>query len=533
MRAAARDQVVTARDVGRMLRRGALLAIVTAVAAGTAGFLVSSRSPMTYSAEVGVIAAQPGADLRGMNIIAPSTVEAGVYQSAILDGDVVRRALTRVDGVEPTPQRIEAFLERVRVRVQDAQRSSTIWVEVRHPSPTFAADAVNAIVDELVIWDRERAQRALDRSVTAIERSIEELDGQIQEATQAGDAGRVASLEELRAQRSAELATARETRAGAMVVGLLEPLRSAQPPDEPVGPRVLFTTVVATLLGLVLGYGLQLLRWTFDRRVGDRDDVMDLTGLPVLAEFPPLSRRSLRLSSEAAGFFHTNVALATRGASPRIIAVTSPAKPAEREGVAMSLAENFARSGQRTLLVDADMRHPGVTAYLDLVPQSTVPLDAYLQQTGAVHAPVQIAIGHDQAFDFVPSFTAQRFPVELLNEGFETCLNTWKDAYDAIVIDAAPVVPFADTLAIAPYCSGVVVCASAARSSQTQLEAAVDLLDDPHITLIGIALVEVRDRHAVPAGTVTGARGGPATRDGLKTRVPAGRGTDPKSGRRV
>ena len=532
-RTSGNDRAITARSVTRLLVRGSVLALVTALAAGFAGYFVSSSQSPTYSAEVGVIASQPGSQYSDLNIITPPTVDPGVYQSAILDGDVVVEALTRLNGEAPSQQRLERFLESVRVRVEDAQRSSTIWVEVRDGSPEYAANAVNLIAEELIVWDRERARQSLDRSIAAIERSIAELEAEIRRAVEAGDEERAVSLRSIRDQRSQELATALQTSSSALVVGLLEPLRWEVPPETPVGPRVLFTTVIATLLGLVLGYGLQALRWTLDTRVGGRDDVMEATGLPVLAEFPAQRRGAVRASPEASGFFHTNVVLSTRGASPRLVVVTSPTKPFERAGAAMSLAENFARSGQRTLLVDADLRHPGLTDQLDLVRSSAVSLDAYLGNPEQPFLPVSVAIGGKQSFDFVPSFTSERFPVDLLNEGFEGRLEAWKQEYDAIVFDSAPVVPFADTLAIAPFCSGVVLCVSATRTTREQLDDALDVLAGPQVPVLGIAVTDVRDgvrRSRSREGASSGGSGGA---ERLKTRVPTGRRSNGSSSRRA
>lgn len=485
------DRVLTASDVFRGVRRGALYAVALATLLGAAAYWVASRSAPIYSAEVGIIATQPGSQFRDMNIISPPTVDAGVYQSAILNGEVVLEALAQLDGERPSERRLTSFLESVRVRVDESQRSSTVWIEVRNPSASYAADAVNAITEQLVAWDRDRARRALDRSIEVIERSLADIDAELA-AADATDAERIANLTSLREQRASELQNAVETRSAALIVGLLEPLRKATPPEEPIGPREVFSTLVAVLLGLVLGYGIQIVFWTLNVRVGGRDAVMATTGLPVLVEFPRRPRRTKRHASEAAGFFHANIALATRGAEPRVILLTSPMRAEEKAGVAIGLAENFARSGRRTLLVDADLRYPGITEWIGLDPANTVSFDTYLANPDEALAPVAVAVGGRHEFHFIPSFTSQRFPVDLLNAGFDLCLARWAEAYDVIVLDSAPVIPFADTLTIAPSCTGVVVSVSATRTTQGQLDAAVALLQRPQVNVLGVAITDAR-----------------------------------------
>src|SRR5690606_4485470 len=141
-----------------------------------------------------------------------------------------------------------------------------------------------------------------------------------------------------------------------------------------------------------VGYGLLFLMWSLDQRVSGREELMALTGLPVLAEFPKRSRRAHRLSAEAASFFRTNVAIATRSVSPLILAVTSPRHPKEKEGVAVSLAESFARDRQRTLLIDANLRQPGATKGLDISSVKTPPFEVYLANPHQRFMPATVAV---------------------------------------------------------------------------------------------------------------------------------------------
>ena len=490
---ASTDPGVSVLDLVRILVRGALFAVFLAVAAGASAYYLTSRMPPTYAARVGVVASQLSARFGELGLIAPPMVDPGVYQSAILEGDVVAEALVRVDGVRPGERQLEDFIkDAVRVRVENTQMSSMVWIEVRHTSPAYAARVANAIAEQLVLWDRERASRAIDRSIAAIEASIENLAGEIAEAEAANDAARAAALTALRTQRDQELTAAIATRSSALIVGLLEPLRLAAPPEEPVGPRVVLVTLAATLLGLVLGYAVQLVRWTLDTRIGTRDEVMTRTGLPVLAEFPRLGRRASRLSPEAAGFFRTNVVLATRRQEPRVIVVTSPTHPVEKQGVAIALAESFARSGQRTLLVDADMRSPGVTGALDLVPASATPLEVFLANPDRAYPTVSVALGNKRSFDFVPSFSSERYPVDLINEGFAAQLDSWCQSHDVVVLDTTPVLAYADALAMAPHATGVVVSVSASRSSRDRLDDALGLLARSQVKVLGVVLTDLR-----------------------------------------
>jgi Mrp family chromosome partitioning ATPase len=377
--------------------------------------------------------------------------------------------------------------------VENQQVSSIIRIEIEHRDPQFAADMANAIADELMYWDRERANRTLSRSVTTIERGIADIDRELAGAV---TPERQAALQSLRTERSAELERAIAASSSALVVGLLEPLRAATPPERAVGPRVVFSTVVAVLLGLISGYGLVLIREALDTGVGDRDAVMTLTGLPVLAEFIRRSRRSHRHSPEMASFLRTNLLLATRGTEHRVIVVTTATDVREKDRVAVSLAESLARGGARTLLVDADLRHPNTTHWLNVLPNAAAPFEVHLANHHQRHAPVNVAVGARRSFDFVPSFTSAPFPVDALNQGLAPLLEAWKAQYDVIVLDTTPVVPFADTLAIATLTTGVVLCASARTTTRDHLLEAIDVIGRAQVRVLGVVLTDLAPTRA-------------------------------------
>ena len=494
----ARTSSIDLRDALRFLRRGALLALFVAAAAGATAYLISSNSEPTYRASIAHLASQPVAAFGALDVIAPPPIDPAAYRSALLEGSLVRDALARLSGEPPSERDLERFLRTLRVSIERQQLSSVIRIEVDDRDPAYAAAVANAISDELIRWDRERAYRTMTRGVEQIERSIAEIDREL-----AGDLSveRRETLLSLRQQRSEELTRASAIAASSFVVGLLEPLRAASPPERAIGPRVVFTTVIAVLLGLVGGYGVLAIRSSLDTRLGDRSAVADLAGLPVLAEFAPQRRGTHRLSAEVAAFLRTNLVLATRRSAPRIIVVTSPNSEQEKDGVALALADSFARGGSHTLLVDANLRHPAMTARLDVAPSGAAPFEVYLANPLRQHVPVGVTVTQRRSFDFVPSFTAARYPVELLNQGLPAQLEAWGTAYDVIILDASPVIPFADALVIAPLATGVVLCASGRRTSRERLREAVRSLDRDGVEVLGIVLTERRVPRQANPGT--------------------------------
>jgi Mrp family chromosome partitioning ATPase len=82
--------------------------------------------------------------------------------------------------------------------------------------------------------------------------------------------------------------------------------------------------------------------------------------------------------------------------------------------VALSLAESFARNGQKTLLVDADLRAPVLGKEYNLNSQTVTPLISYFETFYQEDAPVAVPLGPSQNLEVIPSFEAAPNPTELL-----------------------------------------------------------------------------------------------------------------------
>ena len=482
------------RSVLVFVRRGAFIALLLAAVAGGATYSVVQRADDYYRATIVLIVSQPSSALATLGLVSPPPVDPGVFRTALLEGNIVRDALLRLTGQRPSDQDFEAFLRTLRVSIETRPVSSLIRLDVQHNDPSLAAELANTIAEELIIWDRERARRAVNQWAVSIGRAIAEIDAEL-----AGDieSSRRDRLLALREQREQELEVAGSTDASAMVVGLLEPLRFASRPEHPAGPNATFLTLIAALLGLVAGYVLVLVMSALDNRVTDGDDAVADAGLPILAKFARRRRNALRLSGETASVLRTNLILASRGASRHVLLISSAVNVYEKDGVALALAESFSRAGHRTLLVDADLRHASTTAWLDVVPTHPAPFEAYLANPERRFVPITVSVGTRQSFDFVPSLAAVRFPIDLLHKGLAAVVGSWRQEYDVIVLDAPPIIPFADALAVSMVATGAVLCVSARTTTRDQLMEARDLLARSQMATHGVVVTALPPRRVM------------------------------------
>lgn len=254
-------------------------------------------------------------------------------------------------------------------------------------------------------------------------------------------------------------------------------------PTSPVFPRTKLTLFVAALLGLGLGLGAAILREILTTKIETADDLAKVTGAPVYAEIPSetaiLKMHSaedlatdprLRMVAEALRDLRTNLLFTDD--TIRSIVVTSPDGSHGKTTVAFGLAATLARSGTRTLLIDADLRRGRIAGLLSL-PDSPGLIDVLYDEVPlekALHtAPdgLEVLVGGRRAAD----------PGELLTGAFPVLLDRLEREYDAIVIDSTPLIPISDARIVARHADATLLVARAGTALRRHVRTAVERLD--------------------------------------------------------
>ncbi len=496
------DIVFSVRDFFRFLWRGLPLALLLAVVAAASVFLAYRSAEPVYRASATLLSsgARTTRDFDS-SFSTPPPIDPGVYRAAILEGPVTVAALGELNAASGAALTPETLLAMTEVTTDRFEASSLINIITESTSAALAAEAANALAQSLLAWDRDRATWQLTNAIAALETQVQTLNKQIAFLTLSrAEEARLAPLTELRAQREGELNLARVL--SDSPVGLLEPFTFAEPPREAVPTYLALKMALAALAGWLLGYGLLLLRTVLDTRVR-HTELADLVGAPVIAEFARQRGRKRRLPSEPSSYLRINLSNATGDAAPKVILVASSVKGEGKSSVAISLAESFARSNHRTLLLDADLRKPVIGPEYDIDPASTVSLQQYLEEPTRPFAPVRVSIGVSHLLDVVPSFPDVD-SADALSREFPALLARWREQYDVLVVDSAPLLSVADTLTFAPLCSGAVLTVSLRDSNYEHVADATELLKRTGVKIFGVAVTKAdgaRKRYAYRGGS--------------------------------
>ena len=475
------DNDPTLRDLIALIRRGLVLALGAAFVAAVVTFVLSRTLPPTYEASAALLASAQDPNQRdfGVTLVTAPTLDVATYQAAIRSREVLADALRALAETVPAHLAVDGLMGALTIRAEEARVSSIIRVIVRDQEPAVARDLANAVAAAAVRWDERRATRSLETIIASLQAQIASIDAELAAATE--DAP-LEGLTRNRAELQLQLSSARALRTAA--VGRLELLEQAQAPRAAIAPRPTRNAALAGMLAVLVTYGLLLLRAALDTRVRSPEDLANLTGLPVLAEFPKVSTGRRGLPREASSYLRTAVSFAVNEVHPKVILVTSTGSEHGKSSVAMALAESFARQHFRTLLIDADLRKPVLGREYGLYVSEHPSLrDALARGVSAVTICTLASNGVE--LELIPSFEPAPNPTELLGNHMRPLLDRLKQDYDVIVIDSAPVLPVADALIIAPHVTGVVFAVSVPDADRRQVTNAVALLRRVGVRVFG------------------------------------------------
>jgi len=173
-------------------------------------------------------------------------------------------------------------------------------------------------------------------------------------------------------------------------------------------------------------------------------------------------------------------------AKRKSIAVVSLDSGDGRSFIAANLAVVFSQLGERTLLIDADMRGSRLHQMFKI--PNNVGLSAVLAGRADPREAV-VKVNKLLGLSVLPAGAAPPNPQELLSrDSFSTMLNTYKADYDIILIDTPAASECADAQAISSRVGAAFLVACNNRTPSTALEQLADTLRDSNVAIVGAIL---------------------------------------------
>ena len=288
-------------------------------------------------------------------------------------------------------------------------------------------------------------------------------------------------------------------------------------PSTPTRPAKTRNIALSFLVGLVGGIGLALLREYLDNTVKTPDDVETLARLPSLAVVPTFtdengSSRKHRLlggasvnghekrielvaqhlpksqMSEAFRALRTSLLLSQADRPPQVILVTSALPREGKTTAAANLAVTLAQLGDRTLLIDADLRKPGVARLLNLTEGKYAGLSSYLAGVSSLDV---VTVAHPSIANLVaiPTGPLPPNPADLLSSHkLADAVRQLRTQYKFIVIDSPPIMAATDAVIVSVQADGVLLVVRSGETPKEAFTRARDLLISVKCRLLGVVL---------------------------------------------
>ena len=283
--------------------------------------------------------------------------------------------------------------------------------------------------------------------------------------------------------------------------------------DEPVRPVLTVNLAMALALGLFGGALLAFALEYLDTTVKSREDIEDFVGIAMLGVVPridPLDLKALSREVDRNIFVHarprstvaeclrsirTNVLFRIPQKPVRTLLVTSASPMEGKSFTSSNLASIIAMSGQRVLLVDADLRRPSIHKNFSL--PNEVGLSAVLLGESTFEDVLQQA--HVPGLDVVVAGPPAETPGETLTEEAVAAFLETVSGYDFIIIDSPPVNVVADPLVMSNLVDGVLLVVEGNQTSKRLVRMAGSRLAEVQAPVLG-AIVNKLDVRAAGYG---------------------------------
>jgi tyrosine-protein kinase Etk/Wzc len=285
--------------------------------------------------------------------------------------------------------------------------------------------------------------------------------------------------------------------------------------NSPAWPKPIPVLLAGTAIGAILMIALALMRQLFRRGVEDPVDI-ELLGLPVYASIPFSERgreltqsrhhrkdrrqRLLALSAptdlamEALRTLRTSLHFARMKTRNNLLMITAPSPGVGKTFVCANLAVTIAQTGQKVLLIDADMRrgtlHDAVgvrweNGLSDLI-LGRIELDEAVRKvTGA------------ENLSFIPRGAIPSTPSELLmHDNFDLLLKTVAKDYDIVLIDTPPVLAVTDAAVIGQHAGTSLLVVRFGLNQQREIALAKQRLEQNGVEVKGAIFNGVEKRGA-------------------------------------
>ena len=366
-----------------------------------------------------------------------------------------------------------------KVQAAPVASSNIVAVTASAGSGTEARDLANAFATQAVNNQTKQLHDAIDQRLPALEARLRQGAGD-----PAAIRAALASLETLRTGSDPSLSV--ETKADV--------------PSSPSSPRPALSIAGGLLAGLVLGIGAAFASQGLDPRLRREEQLRGLYRLPILARIPRESRSRthrplgpLELSPATSEAYRTlrgtlAVSRRTSGAASHAILVTGSSPSEGKTTTAINLSSSLATAGHNVILIEADLRRPGIGPALGIQSNygvASVLVESVALQDALVTTPTFGSNLGILLADYEGGWISDLFALPAARE----LIADARRLADFVIIDSPPLTDVIDALPLVDYVDDVVIVAGVGKTHLGKLAQLGELLAEYGVRPAGFAVV--------------------------------------------
>jgi capsular exopolysaccharide synthesis family protein len=263
-------------------------------------------------------------------------------------------------------------------------------------------------------------------------------------------------------------------------------------PYEPKSPKLILNGIIGAFVGLIFAFGLAFLREYVDDTLKSPEELEQYKELPFLGSIPRISKSRLISEvdandpvSEAYRAIRYNLKYASLDNPLKSFLITSSNPKEGKTLTVANLGISFSQTGIKVLLIDTDLRRPGLHELFQKPNQigfTNVIAGDCTMQDAIVNAGIE-------GLSLLPSGSTPPDPGRIFeSEKLKILISLLSKRFDLIILDSAPLLIKSDATILGRYVDGLIYVLEAGRTSRKAITETVEVFKKAALRPLGAVL---------------------------------------------
>lgn len=266
----------------------------------------------------------------------------------------------------------------------------------------------------------------------------------------------------------------------------------------PVSPKKSILYFFAILAGVFLPVTLIFGRNLLNNKITTKEDISSITNIPVIGEINHndsddnliVANNSRSAISEQFRALRTNLSFYLKNDNEKVILLTSSMSGEGKSFTAINLGNILALAGKKVLLMELDLRKPGLSAKLNV--NNSVGFSNYTITPNLKIDDLIKPLAINKNMYIISSGPLPPNPAEtLMSEHTATLMHTLKNDFDYIIMDAPPIGVITDAQLLSPYADVTLYLVRQKVTQKEQIKIVEELYQSGKMKNLGIVVNDI------------------------------------------